>query len=104
MRGDCPRYPCSVRWSAPGRIASRTRYLGLVATVIEKHPNGTVAVVMPAVDSAGLEIGAFVDVRLAGAAAEVLPWPFGALADKYSPLEIEEIKASRREAPLHGAG
>jgi hypothetical protein len=89
---------------APGRIAGRTRYLGLVATVIEKHPDGTAVVVVPAVDSAVLEIGASVEVRPAGAAAEALPWPFGALADKYPPFEIEEIKASRREVPLHGAG
>jgi len=27
-----------------------------------------------------------------------LPWPFGALADKYPPFEIEEIKAARHEA------
>jgi hypothetical protein len=81
---------------APGRIAGRTRYLGLVAKVIEKHPDGTAVVVVPAPDAAELEIGASVDVRPADAAADALPWPFGALADKYSPFEIKEIKAARR--------
>lgn len=28
------------------------------------------------------------------------PWPFGALADKYPSIEIEDIKAARREALL----
>jgi hypothetical protein len=27
-----------------------------------------------------------------------LPWPFGSLADKYPPFELEEVKAARREA------
>jgi acetylornithine deacetylase/succinyl-diaminopimelate desuccinylase-like protein len=85
---------------APGWIAGRTRYLGLVAEVIEKHPDGTAVVVVPAADAAALEIGASVDVQPAGAAADALPWPFGALADKYPPFEIEEIKAARREALL----
>ena len=28
------------------------------------------------------------------------PWPFGALAGKYPSIEIEDIKAARREALL----
>lgn len=28
------------------------------------------------------------------------PWPFGALAGKYPPIEIEDIKAARRETLL----
>jgi hypothetical protein len=28
------------------------------------------------------------------------PWPFGALAGKYPPIGIEDIKAARREALL----
>lgn len=47
----------------------------------------------------GAEVGASVDVRPTGAAG-ALPWPFGALAGKYPPFEIEEIKAARHEALL----
>lgn len=74
-----------------------------MATVIEKHPDGTAAVVVPAADAAGLEIGASVDLRLVGA-ADGLPWPFGALTGKYPPFAFEEIKVSRREAFLHKHG
>jgi hypothetical protein len=28
------------------------------------------------------------------------PWPFGALAGKYPPIDVEDIKAARREALL----
>ena len=61
MRGDSSR---SLRDGlAPCQIAGRTSYLGLVAMVIEKHPDGTAVVVVPAVEAAKLEIGASVDVR-----------------------------------------
>jgi hypothetical protein len=70
-----------------------------VAKVIEKRPDGTTVVIVPAADAAELEIGASVDVRLAGA-GNALPWPFGALAGKYPPFEVEEIKAARHEALL----
>jgi hypothetical protein len=68
-----------------------------MAKVIEKRPDGTTVIVVPAADAAELEVGASVDVRPAGVA---LPWPFGALAGKYPPFEIEEIKAARHEALL----
>lgn len=54
---------------------------------------------MPSTDAVEPKVGASVDVRLVGAAEE-LPWPFGALAGKYPPFEIEEIKAARRETLL----
>jgi hypothetical protein len=73
-----------------------------VAKVIEKRPDGTTVVIVPAADAAELEIGASVDVRLAGA-DNALPWPFGALAGKYPPFEVEEIKAARHEALLRKA-
>jgi hypothetical protein len=83
-----------------GRIAVQSGYLGLVATVIEKRSDGSAVLVVPPGEAAGLEIGASVDVRPTGAAAAARPWPFGALADKYPPFEIEEIKAARHEALL----
>lgn len=70
-----------------------------MAKVIEKRSDGTTVIVVPAADAAELEVGASVDVRLAGT-GEALPWPFGALAGKYPPFEIEEIKAARHEALL----
>lgn len=69
-----------------------------MAKVIEKRPDGTTVIVVPAADAGELEVGTSVDVR--PAAAEALPWPFGALAGKYPPFEIEEIKAARHEALL----
>lgn len=71
-----------------------------MAEVIEKRPDGTI-IVVPATDAAELKVGGPVDVRPVGAAEE-LPWPFGALAGKYPPFEIEEIKAARREALTTG--
>lgn len=70
-----------------------------MAKVIEKRPDGTTVIIVPAADAAELEIGASVDVQLVGA-DNALPWPFGALAGKYPPFEIEEIKAARHEALL----
>jgi len=52
-----------------------------MAKVIEKRPDGTTVIVVPAADAAELEIGASVDVRPADA-DNTLPWPFGALAGK----------------------
>jgi hypothetical protein len=70
-----------------------------VAKVLEKRPDGSAVLVVPPGEAAELEIGASVDVRPAGVAvASALPWPFGALAGKYPPFEIEEIKAARQDA------
>lgn len=78
-----------------------------MAKVIEKRPDGTTVVVVPAADAAELEVGASVDVRPVAPTApatmadgEAQPRPFGALAGKYPPVEIEDIKAARREALL----
>lgn len=76
-------------------------YLALVAKVIDKRPDGSAVLLVPPGEAAGLEIGASVEVRPAGAViADAMPRPFGALAGKYPPFEIEEIKAARREAVL----
>jgi len=72
-----------------------------VAKVIEKRPDGTTVVIVPAADAGELEVGALVEVRPAPEPEDrQQPWPFGALAGKYPPFEIEEIKAARREALL----
>jgi hypothetical protein len=71
-----------------------------MAKVIEKRPDGTTVVVVPPADALELEVGASVEVKPAAAANGALPWPFGALAGKYPPFEIEEIKAARHEALL----
>lgn len=70
-----------------------------MAKVTEKRPDGTTVIIVPAADAAELEIGASVDVQLAGA-DNALPWPIGALAGKCPPFGIEEIKAARHEALL----
>ena len=58
-------------------------------------------VIVPAADDGELEVGASVEVRPAPEPEDrQQPWPFGALAGKYPPFEIEEIKAARREALL----
>lgn len=72
-----------------------------VAKVIEKRPDGTTVVIVPAADAGDLEVGALVEVSPAPKRVNgQQPWPFGALAGKYPPFEIEEIKAARREALL----
>jgi hypothetical protein len=72
-----------------------------MAKVVEKRPDGTVVVEVPAIDAAKLEVGASVDVLPEpNGAGQDQPWPFGALAGKYPPFEIDEIKAARREALL----
>ena len=72
-----------------------------MATVIEKRPDGSVVIVVPATDAAELKVGALVDVRPVGAAGE-LPCPFGALAGKYPAFGAEEIESARREALTAG--
>ncbi len=68
-----------------------------MAKVVDKRPNGAVLIEVPAEDAADLEIGANVEVRRTGTAAE-WPAPFGALADVLPALEIDDIKAARRDA------
>jgi hypothetical protein len=68
-----------------------------MAKVVDKRPNGAVLVEVPAEDAADLEIGADVEVRRAPAAGG-WPEPFGALAGELPSIEIEDIKAARREA------
>lgn len=74
-----------------------------MAKVIEKRPDGTTVVVVPAADAAELEVGASVEVRPVAEVAgdgKTPQSPLGALAGKYPPFEIEEIKAARRDALL----
>ncbi len=72
-----------------------------MAKVIEKRPDGTTVVVVPAADASDLEVGAAVDVlpKLTGNGRD-RPWPVGALADELPPIEIVDIKAARQEALL----
>ncbi|HEX4804747.1 MAG TPA: hypothetical protein VFU94_02505 [Conexibacter sp.] len=70
-----------------------------MAKVVAKRPNGAVLVEVPAEDAADLEIGAEVEVRRAQPAPlREWPSPFGALAGRMPSIEIEDIKAARREA------
>ena len=71
-----------------------------MARVIEKRPDGSAVVIVPAVDASQLEVGALVDVHPLVAMRDVLPWPFGVLEGKYPPFELEEIKAARCESLL----
>lgn len=69
-----------------------------MAKVVDKRPNGTVVVEVPAEDAADLEIGTDVEVRPAPSSAGEWPEPFGALAGELPSIEIEDIKAARLEA------
>ncbi len=72
-----------------------------MAKVVAKRPNGAAVVEVPAEDAAGLEIGAEVELRRAQPAPlREWPAPFGALAGRMPSIEIEDIKAARREALL----
>jgi len=68
-----------------------------MAKVVDKRPNGAVLIEVPAEDAADLEIGANVEVRRTKTAGE-WPAPFGVLADVLPALEIDDIKAARRDA------
>jgi len=72
-----------------------------MAKVIEKRPDGTTVIVVPAADASELEVGAAVDVvpKSLGRAQDQ-SWPVGALAGKLPPIEIADIKAARHEALL----
>jgi len=72
-----------------------------MAKVVEKRSDGTTVVEVPPADAIELKVGEAVDVlpKLPGPAQDQ-PWPFGALAGKYPSVEIEDIKAARREALL----
>lgn len=64
-------------------------------------PNGALLVEVPAEDAADLEIGAEVEVRRAQLVPlSEWPAPFGALAGRIPSIEVEDIKAARREALL----
>jgi hypothetical protein len=69
-----------------------------MAKVVDKRPNGAVLIEVPAEDAADLEIGAEVEVRPQLASTGEWPAPFGALAGRMPSIEIEDIKAARREA------
>jgi len=70
-----------------------------MAKVVDKRPNGAVLVEVPAEDAADLEIGADVEVRRPQPAPTGdWPAPFGVLAGRMPSIEIEDIKAARREA------
>lgn len=71
-----------------------------MARVIEKRPDGTTFVVVPAADASELEVGAAVDVVPVSPGTGKEPWPVGALADELPPIEIADIKAARHEALL----
>lgn len=72
-----------------------------MAKVIEKRPDGTTVIVVPAADASELELGAAVDVSPAAPKpAHDRPWPTGALADELPTIEIADIKAARQEALL----
>ena len=73
-------------------------YPCLMAKVVDKRPNGAALVEVPAEDAADLEIGAEVEVRPQLAPTGEWPAPFGALAGRMPSIEIEDIKAARREA------
>lgn len=88
------------RGRTPRSAAVSLGYPWGMAKVIEKRPDGSTAVVVPAAEAADLEVGGEVDVRFAAVgdgADAALPWPFGA-------LEVEEVKAARREALAGKAG
>jgi hypothetical protein len=70
-----------------------------MAKVVDKRPNGAVLIEVPAEDAADLEVGAEVEVRRPQLTpAGEWPAPFGALAGRMPSIEIEDIKAARREA------
>jgi hypothetical protein len=71
-----------------------------MAKVIEKRPDGSTVIVVPADEAADLEIGGEVDVRPVRGGGDSSPWPFGALAGELPAIEIADIKAARQEALL----
>ena len=72
-------------------------YPSPLAKVVDKRPNGAVLIEVPAEDAADPEVGASVEVRRTKTAGE-WPAPFGALAGVLPALEIDDIKAARRDA------
>lgn len=72
-----------------------------MAKVIEKRPDGTTVIIVPAADASELEVGATVDVLSKPSGnGQDQPWPVGALAGKLPLIEIADIKAARQEALL----
>ena len=82
-----------------GSLAFAAADPSLRAKVVDKRPDRVLPVEVPAEDAADLEIGADVEVRRARSerAGDWLE-PFGALAGRMPSIEIEDIKAARREA------
>jgi hypothetical protein len=72
-----------------------------MAKVVEKRPDGTTVIVVPAADAFELEVGTAVDIlpKSSGSAQDRLS-PVGALAGKLPLIEIADIKAARQEALL----
>jgi hypothetical protein len=70
-----------------------------MAKVVDKRSDGAVLVEVPPEEAAGLEIGTDVEVRrVRSEGAGDWPESFGALAGRMPSIEIEDIKAARREA------
>jgi hypothetical protein len=70
-----------------------------MAKVVAKRPNGAAVIEVPVEEAAGLEIGTEVEVRRAQPVPlSEWPAPFGALTGRMPSIEIEDIKAARREA------
>jgi len=70
-----------------------------MAKVVDKRPNGAVLIEVPAEDAVDLDVGTEVEVRRPQPAPTgEWPAPFGALAGRMPSIEIEDIKAARREA------
>jgi hypothetical protein len=82
------------------RIAFAT-YFPCMAKVVAKRPDGAALIEVPAEEAADLEIGVEVEVRRAQPVPlSEWPAPFGALTRRMPSIEIEDIKAARREALL----
>lgn len=81
-------------------VGAGKRYPECMAKVIEKRPDGTTVIVVPAADASKLEVGAAVDVLPKSPGTGEEPWPVGALAGKLPSIEIADIKAARHEALL----
>ena len=70
-----------------------------MAKVVQKRPDGTALIEVPAEDAADLEVGAEVEIRRPRFEPQrEWPPPFGALAGRMPSIEIDDIKAARREA------
>lgn len=72
-----------------------------MAKVVAKRPTGAALIEVPAEDATDLEVGTEMEVRHAPLVRlSAWPEPFGALAGRMPSIEVEDIKAARREALL----